>query len=70
MESTPNPDDGGYEEVERVQNFAGGAVRCIGCGHYLYLYYNGGELDSATCCDYVYRTEIERVDLVIYKEKA
>lgn len=53
------------EEVQRVENWESGELQCLRCGATFRLYYNGGELDSHTCCGYTYRTEHVRTDLVI-----
>lgn len=61
-------DDDDMEEVARTENFDAGDTPCIRCGNTLHLYYNGGELDSKECCGLIYRTEVQRVDLVVYEK--
>lgn len=53
-------------EVER-REFVGLSVTvsCRGCGRDITLYWNGGELDGQSCCDYWYALEHVRTDLVI-----
>jgi hypothetical protein len=54
-------------EVARVENFDSGATNCIRCGKALYLFFNGGELDSVECCGLTYCTEVQQTDLVVYE---
>lgn len=55
------------KEIKRVENFDEGDVSCVKCGKVLHLYYNGGEMDEVRCCGLIYRTEIQKVDLVVYE---
>jgi hypothetical protein len=57
-------------EIARVEGFSCGRTPCIRCGKTLHLYYNGGELDSVECCGLTYKTETQRVDLVVYERSA
>lgn len=41
---------------------------CRGCGKIITLKFNGGELDSSTCCGFIYTLEFPRIDLVIYEK--
>lgn len=50
---------------EIVPDFDSGDVQCRGCGRVIHLYFNGGELDTARCCGYLYRTEATGYQLVI-----
>lgn len=45
-----------------------GTFPCLHCGKQLVFFFNGGELEEETCCGHTYRTEIQRVDLVIYED--
>lgn len=60
--------DDDMREVARTENFKAGDTACIRCGAALHLYFNGGELDSVQCCGLVYRTEVQRTDLVVYEK--
>lgn len=54
------------KEINRIKGFEAGNFQCE-CGENIYLYWNGGELDSEECkCGKFYRTEHQEVDLVIY----
>lgn len=55
--------------VRRIKRFDSGAIDCIVCNKSLHLYWNGGELDQVKCCDILYRTEHQEIDLVIYDER-
>lgn len=52
-------------EVHRVPDFLSGDTQCIRCGKTLHLYFNGGELDSRTCCGLEYAQESRGYDLVV-----
>lgn len=54
-------------EIARTENFESGPTACIRCGKMLHLHFNGGELDSTSCCGLLYRTEVQRTDLVVYE---
>lgn len=45
------------------------STKCIKCGKEIELWFNGGELDERQCCGLMYSTEINKIDLVIEKEK-
>lgn len=60
--------DDDMREVARQENFDSGDTACICCGKTLHLYFNGGALDSKECCGLVYRTEVQRTDLVVYEK--
>ncbi len=61
-------EDDEMREVARTENFDSGDTACIRCCKALHLYFNGGELDSKECCGLVYRTEVQRTDLVVYEK--
>jgi len=53
-------------EIKRIENFESGEVVCQ-CGEKFTLFFNGGELDEFQCkCGLLYKTEYQRIDLVIY----
>lgn len=54
-------------EVERVVNFQAEHYNCTVCGKQMRFWFNGGELSQSKCCGLIYRCEIARIDLVIYK---
>ena len=56
------------KEIARTENFSTGDTNCIRCGKILHLYFNGGELDTVECCGLVYKTEVQRIDLVVYEK--
>ena len=41
---------------------------CIVCGERVTLRFNGGELDSRSCCGMRYSLEAPRIDFVIHSE--
>lgn len=51
--------------VDTVGNFKGESYPCLGCGHPVTLYFNGGECDRRRCCGYEYETFVSRIDLVV-----
>ena len=55
-------------EFARVEGFESGDTQCLRCGKTLHLYFNGGELDSVECCGMTYKTEVIRIDLVVYEK--
>ena len=53
-------------EVGRFRERGPGAVSCVVCRRVLVLDFNGGELDSTTCCGHGYSLEYPvEPDLVI-----
>ena len=64
------PISGEAHEVARVEGFEDGDTQCLRCGKTLHLYFNGGELDIKQCCGLTYRTEAQRIDLVVYESHA
>ena len=57
----------GLKEVKRIEDFESGEYVCS-CGEEFTLYFNGGELDQHVCkCGLIYRTECQRIDLVVYE---
>jgi len=60
------------DEVKRISNAYEGTdlatVHCPGCGKIVELFFNGGELDTDECCDYVFFGEHIRIDVVVSKK--
>lgn len=52
-------------EIERVEGFESGTIRCRRCSQPVTLYFNGGELDRRECCGLRYEQVITSIDLVI-----
>lgn len=44
-----------------------GVFVCLHCGKHLFFHFNGGELHEEECCGHIYKTEIQRVDMVVYE---
>lgn len=42
-------------------------VECLGCRQELYLFWNGGDLDTKYCCGYMYKTFHAKTTLFIGK---
>ena len=59
--------DDEVREVARTENFEAGDTACVRCGKTVHLYFNDGAGDSKECCGLVYRTEVQRTDLVVYE---
>lgn len=56
-------------EIERIENVDEGAyhTNCKGCGEDVTLYWNGGELDSKSCCGFTYSLQSRGIDFVVEK---
>lgn len=55
------------KEIKIVRGFCEGDINCLKCGQAIHLYYNGGELDTLTCCGLRYSTEADEINLHIYE---
>lgn len=58
-----------YKQVLEKEGeiYDGTLVECLGCKQELYLFWNGGELDTKYCCSYMYKTFHAKTTLFIGK---
>jgi len=57
-----------FDVDKQMEEYASVKIKCLGCGETKTLWYNGGELDSLSCCGYDYDLESRGTDLVVWKE--
>lgn len=54
------------ETIERDNAYV---AQCRGCGRDIVLWFNGGELDSAVCCNLYYLLESPHIECVVYEAR-